>query len=220
MIITRRMVAGLGAATIAVLPGISVVTAPGTATEVSGHIPGKTLVISVRGTQGAPATVRVAGPRGYARTLRVTGTQRLKKLRPGRYTLSAKKRGAATATDPVRSVRVRKGTGAKVRFTYRVTRPDVTPPPRVRDLRLVDRTSTSIRLAWTNPPDDEFLLVAARRSGGTDKETGDLVLDDDGRGLSETGLWPGTEYTYSVATEDEAGNLSEEVSITVRTLPG
>jgi hypothetical protein len=117
----------------------------------------------------------------------------------------------------VKRVRVRKAKAVAVTFRYRG--PDVTPPSPVTDLRAVEITATSVRLAWTNPPDGDFLQVQVTRKGGTDQETGNLVLDDDGKGLREDGLSRNTEYTYTVATEDEAGNLSAGVSITVRTLP-
>lgn len=205
------------AAIVIVVPGMGSVTAPGTATTVSGSIPGRTLVVQVKGTS-VPATVRITGPNGFSRKVTVRGRERLRQLRPGRYTLTALKADKAKATDRVQTVRVRKASGAKVRFTYRVPAPDVTAPSPVSNLRVVNVTATSVRLTWTNPADGEFLQVQARRSGGTDLETGDLVLDQDGKGLVETGLSPNTEYTYFVATEDEAGNLSPEVSITVRTL--
>jgi Fibronectin type III domain len=210
---TSRWIAAL----VVGLLGIGSVTAPGTATTVSGSIPGGTLVVQVKGVSG-PATVRITGPNGFTRKVQVNGRERLRGLQPGRYALTAFKAGKAKATDRMQTVRVRKASGPKVRFTYRVPAPDVTAPPSASNLRVVNVTSTSVRLAWNNPADGEFLQVQVRRSGGTDAATGELVLDQDGRGLVETGLSPNTEYTYFVATEDEAGNLSPEVSITVRTL--
>ncbi len=215
ILFSTRWVAALVAA---VLPGMGMVTAPGTATTVSERIPGRTLVVKVGGTSDTPATVKITGPKGFTTRLVVRGRERLKNLSPGRYTLTALKVGKAKATDRVQTVRVRKAAGAKVQFSYRVTAPDVTPPSTVTNLRAVQVTATSIRLAWTNPPDGDFLQVQVRRSGGTGAEPGDLVLDQDGKGLVETGLVPNTDYTYAVATEDETGNLSAEVSIKVRTL--
>lgn len=205
------------AALVVVLPGMGSVTAPGTATTVGGSIPGRTLVVQVKGVSG-PATVRITGPNGFTRKVQVNGRERLRGLQPGRYALTAFKVGKAKATDRMQTVRIRKASGAKVRFTYRVPPPDVTAPPPVSNLRVVSVTTTSVRLAWNNPADGEFLQVQVRRSGGTDAETGELILDQDGSGLVETGLSPNTAYTYFVATEDEAGNVSPEVSITVRTL--
>ena len=38
--------------------------------------------------------------------------------------------------------------------------------------------------------------------------TGEPVLDGDGKGLSDSGLVPNTDYTYTMTAEDEAGNVS------------
>jgi hypothetical protein len=198
-----------------ILMVVGMVTAPGTATVTAADPAGRTLAIAVVGAENPK--VRVRGPGTYDKTVRVDGVRVLRKLRPGRYTLTAKPHGDLKPTDSVKRVRVRKAKAVAVTFRYRG--PDVTPPSPVTDLRAVEITATSVRLAWTNPPDGDFLQVQVTRKGGTDQETGNLVLDDDGKGLREDGLSRNTEYTYTVATEDEAGNLSAGVSITVRTLP-
>ncbi len=87
-------------------------------------------------------------------------------------------------------------------------------------MRVTQLGATSLRLAWDTPRDGSFLFVAVQRSGGTDAETGEPVLDVNGKGLSDSGLVPNTEYTYRLTTEDEAGNVSAPASITVRTLAG
>ncbi len=197
-----------------ILMVVGMVTAPGTAT-VTAATPGeRTLTVTVVGVESPK--VRVRGP-GFDKVLRVEGIRTLRQLRPGKYSLSAKPKGDLTPTDAVKTVRVRKGRAVAVTFRYRG--PDVTPPGPVSDLRAVEITATSVQLAWKNPPDGDFLQVQVTRRGGTDQETGNLVLDDDGKGLREDGLSRNTEYTYTVATEDETGNLSTGVSITVRTLP-
>lgn len=194
---------------------VGMVTAPGTATVAAANPAGRSLVITVVGAENAK--VRVRGPGTYRKIVRVKDVRTLRKLRPGKYTLTAKPKGDLTPADAVKKVRVRKTRGVAVTFRYRS--PDVTPPGPVSDLRAVEVTATSVRLAWTNPPDGDFLQVQVTRRGGTGKETGNLVLDDNGKGLREDGLSPNTEYTYTVATEDEVGNLSAGLSITVRTLP-
>lgn len=200
--------------------GLGMVTAPGTATVAAKTVPGRTLVMTVTGLpSGTTARVKVRGPKDYTATLRVDDTARLTKLHPGRYTLTAKAVGKATATDPVKKVRIKKNRGARVRFVYTTSAANTTPPRPVTNLRVTERTSVSIGLAWKNPPDGDFLEVEVIRKGGTDAETGDLVLADDGTSLRETGLVPDTTYTYTITTIDEAGNVSAGVSITVRTLP-
>jgi hypothetical protein len=177
--------------------------------------PGKTLTVTISGVPRA--TVKVTGPKRFTRTLQVDQKTRLRSLTPGRYTLRALPVGEFTAADPVQKVRVRKARGARVRFIYEA--PDTTAPPQVTDLRVVAVTATTVRLAWTNPPDGTFLLVSAQRKGGTGSETADLAIDPTGTGLTEDGLSPDTEYTYTISAQDEAGNTSIGVSITVRTLP-
>ena len=194
---------------------VGMVTAPGTATVTAASPAGRSLMITVVGADHPKVQVR--GPRGFEKTVRVNDVRTLRTLRPGTYRLTAKPLGDLKPTDAVKKVQVRRNRGVAVTFRYRG--PDTTPPGPVTDLRAVEITATSVRLAWKNPPDGDFLQVQVTRKGGTDQETGNLMLDDDGTGLREDGLSRNTEYTYTVATEDEAGNLSPGVSITVRTLP-
>ena len=216
--ITTVWRAGL-ALTGGVLLGIGMVTAPGTATVAAKTVPGRTMVVVVSGLEpGTVAKVRVTGPRKYAKTLRVDGRSRVKKLRPGRYTLKAKRVGDARAVDRVQKVRVKKQRGARVRFTYRVRPPDTTAPAPVRNLRATEVTATTIALAWDNPPDDDFLEVSASRSGGTAADPLDFELSTAGESLRDFGLTPRTAYRYTITTIDEAGNSSAGKSITVTTL--
>lgn len=178
--------------------------------------PGNTLVVRVTGVTGARVTV--TGPQAYRKTVRIDDRRRLKGLTPGRYTVTAQPVGDTRATEPKQTVRVRKSKGARVRFRY--VPPDTTAPPPVTDLQVASLTSTTVRLTWKTPPDGTFLFINVIRSGGTDAETGEPVLDRDGRGLSDSGLVPNTEYTYSVSAKDEAGNVSVPTKITVRTLVG
>lgn len=203
---------GVWVAITAIVLGVGLIAPP----AVAKAPPGRTLVVKVTGATGA--RVIVTGSEGFSKTVRVTGSKRLKKLSPGRYTLIAKPVGDARATDAKQTVRVRKTRGATVRFTYRG--PDTTAPGPVTNVRVTQLGATSLRLAWDTPRDGSFLFVAVQRSGGTDAETGEPVLDANGKGLSDSGLVPNTEYTYRLTTEDEAGNVSAPASITVRTLAG
>jgi len=202
----------IGAVAGATLMALGIVVAPGTATAPKG----RPLTITVVGTQGLVPKIRVSRP-GFTRVVRVDATRVLRKLEPGKYTLTAATIGDLTPKDAVKKVRVRKNRPASVTFRYRG--PDTTAPGPVTDLQVAWRTATAIRLTWKNPPDGTFLLVEVTRRGGTDAETGTIVLDEDGTGMTEDGLVPDTEYTYTVAAEDEAGNVGPRVSITVRTLP-
>jgi hypothetical protein len=156
--------------------------------------------------------VRVTGPRNYAKTVRVNGRVRLIDVRPGRYKIVAKLPRAARL---VKRVHVGKKRGARVRF--RSPRPAAAPGP-VRDLRVVERTVTSIELAWRNPPPSQFLEVQVFRSGGTENDPTDFQISDSGDRLLDTGLTAGATYTYTLTTLDEAGRTSAARSITVTTL--
>lgn len=194
------------------------VTIPGTATVATRTVPGKTLVVTVAGLGSqTTAKVKVTGPKKYKKTLRVRGRTRLTELRPGRYTLKAKAVGQKRAVDRVQRVRVKNSRGAKVRFVYKAqVKPDTTAPLPVSNIRVVRLTAHTIVLSWDLPED--LLEVTVERSGGTDADPLDFVLNDAGDGLVDTGLTAGKEYTYRVATIDDAGNTSSWKSITVSTL--
>lgn len=49
---------------------------------------------------------------------------------------------------------------------------------------------------------------------------GEPVLDRGGKGVSDSGLVPDTEYIYAITAAEEASNVSSPTKITVRTLVG
>ncbi len=142
---------------------------------------------------------------GVQQDLRVSGSKRLKKLSPGRYTLIAKPVGDARATDAKQSVRVRKTRGATVRFTYRG--PDTTAPGPVTNVRVTQLGATSLRLAWDTPRDGSFLFVAVQRTAVRMRRPGSRCST---RRQGAVGFRPGAEHRVHVQvnTEDEAGNVS------------
>ena len=148
-----------------VLLGIGMVTAPGTATVAAKTVPGRTLVVVVNGL-GPQTTVKVKVK--ARRSTSNSSGQWQDPLDPAASRSLPSHReapGKGRPTDRVQTVRVRKAKGAKVRVTYRTPSPTPPPPDPVTNLRLVDRTSTSIRLAWRLPED--LLEVKVERSGGT-----------------------------------------------------
>ena len=87
------------------------------------------------------------------------------------------------------------------------------------------RTTSSIALSWTNPGDADLAQVVVRRApGGTAPATatagtgvvlGSLTVS----GVTDTGLSPGSTYSYSLFTRDHTGNTTTAaVSVTTSTL--
>ncbi len=102
--------------------------------------------------------------------------------------------------------------------------PDTTAPGVVTGLAVVDRTATSISLAWTNPADADLAEVIVRRATGdiapaapTDGSAVTLTSPT-ANSVTDTGLPVDTPHVYSVFTRDATGNTSPGVPLTTRTL--
>lgn len=82
---------------------------------------------------------------------------------------------------------------------------------------------TSVALAWVNPTDDAFTGVIVRRAEGPTPPSsategtavGDVASPEDG--VTDTGLTPGTTYSYAVFAHDGAQHVAGGVTTTVTT---
>jgi len=85
-------------------------------------------------------------------------------------------------------------------------------------------TRTTVTLAWANPTDDAFAGVIVRRAEGSTPPASsiegtavgdDLIFGEDS--VTDTGLIPGTTYSYAVFAHDGAGHVAAAVTTTVTT---
>jgi alpha-tubulin suppressor-like RCC1 family protein len=210
--------------------------ATGVQAEVSAQrLPGRSLTVAVDGLPtGTAATVRVKGPKGFKRSVRLSSTKRLKKLRPGKYRLTARPvtaGGEYVARDAVKTVRVRKTRGVRVLFAYRSvgappTAPptvDTTSPGQVTGLEVAQRTATTLRLTWTNPADADLDRIVVRRAEGatapgTATSGVGVPVDGTATQVLDANLTPRTDYSYAVFALDRAGNTSAAASVSSSTL--
>ncbi len=90
--------------------------------------------------------------------------------------------------------------------------PDTTPPGAVTGLSVTGTTTTSITLSWTNPVDADLAGVMIRRAPGStppsSPTSGTLVVEKSGTSHTDTGLSPGTQYSYAVFAYDEVPNYA------------
>jgi len=99
---------------------------------------------------------------------------------------------------------------------------DTTPPPPVTGLKATNTTATTVSLKWTDPDSTDFYSVLIRRVVGTvppaNASAGTLVAHVFGAGkYTDTGLTPGTTYSYGVFAHDVVPNYSRRVCKTVTT---
>jgi len=84
-------------------------------------------------------------------------------------------------------------------------------------------TRNAVTLVWANPTDDAFAGVIVRRAEGptppasatAGTAVGDLASGEDS--VTDTGLTPGTTYSYAVFAHDGAGHAAAAVTTTVTT---
>ncbi len=175
----------------------------------------------------------VTGPKGFSRTLLADRT--LKRLQPGRYTVSpalpAEQVALVTVTPSAKTVRIVRGKRKTVTLTFdRVVPPPVVAPPVVDTAAPGPVTKlaavpggTSVALTWDNPADADLAAVIVRRSPGA----GPPAFPADGSPVNlatpvaaqavDTSLPQETQYSYAVFTRDGSGNTSEPVTITTMT---
>ncbi|WP_025676881.1 S8 family serine peptidase [Paenibacillus massiliensis] len=90
------------------------------------------------------------------------------------------------------------------------TNADATAPAEVGNLAVVQKSTTSVRVSWTNPSDSDFKRVNLFLDG---TPVGNVA----GTEYEFTGLNPNTEYLIEAKTEDTNGNVSAGQSISVTT---
>ncbi|MDM7917211.1 MAG: SUMF1/EgtB/PvdO family nonheme iron enzyme [Candidatus Eisenbacteria bacterium] len=111
---------------------------------------------------------------------------------------------------------------------------DRTAPGIVEDLAAVATDSSSVRLTWNAPGDDEYLGTASaydiRYSTGTiDDSSWDAAIECEGEpspavsrsaeSFRVTGLQPGTTYAFALRAIDDAGNASKLSRVATSTTP-
>ena len=136
----------------------------------------------------------------------------LSRLKPKRIVILG---GPASVADSVKS--------KAAEFVGGGDEPDTSAPGPVTGLSVAGTTSTSVSLSWINPSDADFEGVMVRRAvGSTPPATpsaGSLVKDvsKGTTALTDTGLSPGTQYSYALFAHDAVPNYASSVSRTVRT---
>ena len=96
-------------------------------------------------------------------------------------------------------------------------------PGPVTDLRATTATTTSIRLAWTNPDDADYDGVEIRRLRGAvapaDRTEGTPVRDTGPAttAFNDTELLTGVAYSYALFPHDDAGNFGPPSTLTAVT---
>ena len=148
--------------TVLSLAAAMLIAAPATsATAVSGAIapakkvPGRTLVVKVKGLPGGSKVRVTVKRRGVVASKRVATTKRFKNLAPGRYRVKARNKAGFTLSDRSKNARVKANRGKRVTFRYRARR----APAAVTGLQVSARTSQSVQgvgashwsgaMAWT-----------------------------------------------------------------------
>ena len=100
---------------------------------------------------------------------------------------------------------------------------DTTPPDPVTALTASATSSSSVHLGWTLPADPTASgVVVVRTVGATPASSpydGTTVADVLASSFDDSGLAPGTTYTYAVATHDVVPNFSFPLIATVTTPP-
>jgi len=110
----------------------------------------------------------------------------------------------------------------KDQYTYLA---DATPPSAVTGLSVSGTTSSSVTLSWTNPSGSNYAGVVIRRAeGATPPATptsGTAVTDlaAPASTWTDTGLSPGTAYTYALFAHDAAGGYAAASTISATTAP-
>jgi Fibronectin type III domain len=97
---------------------------------------------------------------------------------------------------------------------------------RVTDLRVTSSESTSVTLAWKDPAGPGLTGVIIRRARGTNPPlsptSGTFVTDTDPftTTITDTGLKPGTKYSYAVFAHDNVPDYAAAADVSTATAPG
>jgi hypothetical protein len=86
--------------------------------------------------------------------------------------------------------------------------PDKDPPGNVEELRTIPGNG-AVTLSWIDPADDDLKLINIEWSGGGSSGSTTQEKSEGGdNSKTVTGLTNGTSYTFTVSTQDTAGNKS------------
>ncbi len=188
--------------------------------------PSRSLTVNVTGLPKRTKAAVTIKRKGYKKLLKRSKT--LKRMKPGKYRIVARTvrvGGSSYVPSPKKqSVRVTSGKGKRVRIRYRpVTAPTPPIPPipppvaPVSELRVVDRELTSVSMAWASSQDS---VVVRRAAGPTapDSLNAGVPVAVTQSSASDTGLAPGTEYSYAAFSIASDGRVSAPSVLTVKTL--
>ena len=103
---------------------------------------------------------------------------------------------------------------------YLAPPPDTTPPGPVTGLAASSITSTGLTLGWTNPGGD-FTGTTIRRAVGTtppgSPTQGTAIADTTATSFTDSGLTPGTAYSYALFAHDAVPNYATAATVRVTT---
>ncbi|WP_339179303.1 S8 family serine peptidase [Paenibacillus sp. FSL R5-0701] len=87
---------------------------------------------------------------------------------------------------------------------------DATAPAEISNITVVEKTTTTAKITWTNPTDSDFLRVNLNQNGTSVGNT--AATEHEFKDLT-----PNTTYVFDFKTEDASGNVSAGQSLTVTT---
>ncbi|MEZ5118982.1 MAG: hypothetical protein R2686_03630 [Candidatus Nanopelagicales bacterium] len=188
--------------------------------------PSRSLTVKVTGLPKRTKAAVTIKRKGYKKLLKRSKT--LKRMKPGKYRIVARKvrvGGSSYVPAPKKqTVRVTSGKGKRVRIRYRlVTAPTPPIPPipppvaPVSEFRVGDRELTSVSLSWASSQDSVVVRRAVGRTAPDSIDAGIPVAVTQGS-ARDTGLAPGTEYSYAAFVIAGDGRVSAPTVLTVKTL--
>jgi alpha-tubulin suppressor-like RCC1 family protein len=185
--------------------------------------PSRSLTVKVTGLPKRTKAAVTIKRKGYKKLLKRSKT--LKRMKPGTYRIVARTvrvGGSSYVPSPKKQrVRVTSGKGKRVRIRYRPVSPPTPPIPPpvapVSEFRVGDRELTSVSMAWAASQDS---VVVRRAAGPTalDSLNAGVPVAVTQESARDTGLAPGTEYSYAAFAIASDGRVSAPSVLTVKTL--
>lgn len=185
--------------------------------------PSRSLTVKVTGLPKRTKAAVTIKRKGYKKTL--TKSKTLKRMKPGRYRIVARtvSVGGSSYVPSAKkqTVRVTSGKGKRVRIRYRLVTPPTPPIPPpvtpVSDFRVGDRELTSVSVTWASSQDSVVVRRAAGPTAPDSPNAGVLVAVTQSA-ARDTGLAPGSEYSYAAFAIPSDGRVSDRRVLTVKTL--
>ncbi|KKR35027.1 MAG: Cellulose 1,4-beta-cellobiosidase [Candidatus Magasanikbacteria bacterium GW2011_GWA2_40_10] len=87
---------------------------------------------------------------------------------------------------------------------------DITPPSVPASVSATPLSTSSIQISWSASTDNVGISVYHVYRGGVQIET--MIIPDSVFSYTDTGLSPGTSYSYTVAAQDPSNNISSQSS--------